>query len=205
MADSLGSNHCSIGSTSSRLLRRAKSSDQDAWRRLVGLYGRLVLYWCARAGLQRADRGDVVQEVFRAVAKYLKHFRGDRPNDTFRGWLRRVTQNKITDYYRRLKRQPRAAGGSGAYEMLLGIHELEIGHEDDVQNPTERSLLVYQAMKRVREEFEDRTWQAFVRTTADGLSSTVAAEALGMTPAAVRQAKSRVLRRLRDELQGLIG
>jgi len=175
MSDSLGSSHYSIGSTSSRLLERARSWDPDAWRRLVGLYGRLVLYWCARAGLQRADRGDVSQEVFRAVAKHIVHFQGDRPNDTFRGWLRTVTQSKITDYYRREGRQPRAAGGSDAYRILLGIHDIESDQASDVGNPTERSMLVYQAMKRVREEFEDRTWQAFLRTAVDGLSDELTA------------------------------
>jgi len=204
MPDSIGSSHPLIGSTSSRLLARARSCDQDAWRRLVGLYGRLVLYWCAQAGLQRADRRDVFQEVFLAVAKYLEHFRGDRPKDTFRGWLRRVTQSKIVDYYRRHARQPTVTGGSEAYHTLLGIHEVDIGHEGDAGNLTESSLLVRQAMKRVREEFEDRTWQAFLRTAVDGICGAVVAEELGMTPVAIRQAKSRVLRRLRYELRGLI-
>ena len=54
-------------------------------------------------------------------------------------------------------------------------------------------------MALVREEFEERTWEAFWRVTVEGQTSTAVADALSMTPAAVRQAKSRVLRRLREE------
>ena len=60
--------------------------------------------------------------------------------------------------------------------------------------------LLHRAMKAIRDEFEQRTWQAFWLTAAQGHAAPEAADRLGMTPAAVRKAKSRVLRRLRDEL-----
>jgi RNA polymerase sigma-70 factor (ECF subfamily) len=49
-------------------------------------------------------------------------------------------------------------------------------------------------------EFEERTWQAFWRTAVDGRSAADVGAELGMTPGAVRVAKSRVLHRLREEL-----
>ena len=98
MVDSFGSSYGSLGSTSSKLLERARSCDQDAWRRLVDLYGCLVLYWCGQAGLQQADRSEVFQEVFHAVAKNIKRFLGDRHSDTFRGWLRTITRRKLMSH-----------------------------------------------------------------------------------------------------------
>ena len=56
----------------------------------------------------------------------------------------------------------------------------------------------------IRNEFEDRTWQAFWRVTVECQPSDMVAESLEMTPAAVRQAKSRVLRRLREELTNFL-
>jgi len=201
MVDSFGSSHGSLGSTSSKLLDRARSRDQDAWHRLVNLYGCLVLYWGGRAGLQQADRSEVFQEVLQAVAKNLEHFRGDRRGDTFRGWLRTITRSKIVDHCRRRSRQFPATGGSEAYQRLLSINTVDVEQSAECESPKERSLLVGRAMRIVRAEFEDRTWQAFLRTASDGLSSSLVAEELGMTPEAVRKAKSRVLRRIRDELQ----
>jgi RNA polymerase sigma-70 factor (ECF subfamily) len=55
----------------------------------------------------------------------------------------------------------------------------------------------------VRGEFEPRTWQAFWKTAVDGRPVKDVADELGMSPGAVRVAKSRVLHRLRDELGDL--
>jgi len=55
----------------------------------------------------------------------------------------------------------------------------------------------------VQAEFEVRTWQAFWQTTVEQQRPADVAAALGMNVGAVYMAKSRVLRRLRAELQGL--
>ena len=67
-----------------------------------------------------------------------------------------------------------------------------------------KSSPFYGALELVRAEFEDRTWQAFWRVTVEEKTTADVAEALGISVNAVRLAKSRVLRRLRTELEGLI-
>jgi RNA polymerase sigma-70 factor, ECF subfamily len=83
--------------TTSTLLRELKAQSPVAWNRLVSLYSRLMYRWCRKAGLQRADAADVGQEAFRAVARKIGVYRHDRSGDTFRGWLRSITLNKICD------------------------------------------------------------------------------------------------------------
>jgi RNA polymerase sigma-70 factor (ECF subfamily) len=56
----------------------------------------------------------------------------------------------------------------------------------------------------VRAEFENHTWEAFRRVAIERQSSAQVAVDLGMSIAAVYQAKSRVLRRLRQELDALM-
>lgn len=56
----------------------------------------------------------------------------------------------------------------------------------------------------VRGDFEDRTWQAFERLVFRGEKAAAVAADLAMSVAAVHGAKSRVLKRLREEAQGLI-
>src|SRR6185369_9618116 len=53
-------------------------------------------------------------------------------------------------------------------------------------------------------EFEPTTWQAFRLVAVEERSVGEAAQALGLSPNAVRIAKSRVLKRLRQEAEGLV-
>ncbi len=55
-------------------------------------------------------------------------------------------------------------------------------------------------MDMVRSEFEERTWNAFWRSAVEDEPTSEIAESLGITANGVRQAKSRVLRRLGQEL-----
>jgi RNA polymerase sigma-70 factor (ECF subfamily) len=60
------------------------------------------------------------------------------------------------------------------------------------------------AVKAVQDRSDDKTWQAFIRTAVDEQNATVVAKELEMSPDAVRQAKSRVSKRLRSELGPLL-
>src|SRR5947209_20383601 len=102
--------------TSRSLLGRVQADEPEAWERFVGLYAPLVFHWCRGRGLQGSDAADVFQEVFRAVAAHVARFRKDRPGDTFRGWLRRITQNKLRDHFRKRSREVLAVGGSSVQE-----------------------------------------------------------------------------------------
>lgn len=183
--------------TSSSLLERVRANDPAAWQRLVDLYRPLVLYWCGRGGVRSSDAEDVAQDAFAAAANGLPRFRHDRPGDTFRGWLRGIVRNCVALYFRRRVGQPEAAGGSDAWQELQAV-------ADPLPEPGNDAVEIEQLYRRaldlVRDEFEERTWQAFWRTAVDGRPPAALATELGMTPAAIRQAKSRVLRRLKQEL-----
>ena len=194
----------SVGSTSSSFLDRVKARDEGAWRRLESVYGHLVLYWCRYYGVRREDRADVCQDVFRAVAVSIDSFQRDQTGGTFRGWLRTITRSKIADHFRRQNRQPDAQGGTDAYERFLEIPDGDSASSVPEASDQEKAIIVNKTLDLIRPEFEDRTWQAFWRATVEGQPSGVVAEALEMTPGAVRQAKSRVLRRLREELHQLL-
>jgi len=192
-----------VSGTSTSLIRQAKANDADAWQRLVDLYGRRIYRWCRRANLQPADAGNVVQEVLRSVARKLPDFHHERPQDSFRGWLRRITQNKINDHFRQEGKQlalPR--GGSDAHWQLQHFAT------SDAHEPTwatesfrcgEPGLDVSQ-LEQVRTEFSDRDWRIFWRVVVDGQSAVDVGEEFGITANAVRLVKMRLLRRLRERL-----
>jgi RNA polymerase sigma-70 factor (ECF subfamily) len=183
--------------TSLSLLARARENNQDAWARLASLYRPLVGFWCRRARCPAEEVEDVTQEVFAAAAAGLAAFRRDRPGDSFRGWLRGITRNQVLLYFRRNQGRPQPVGGSDALGQVQNLPDLLVEPADE---EAEVSLVYRRAVKQVRGEFEQRTWDIFWRTVIEGIPPAGVAEEMHTTPAAVRQAKSRVLRRLKQEM-----
>ena len=186
--------------TSLSLLERVRLQDPEAWKRLVRLYSPLVHYWCRHWGVGTEDAQDVVQEVFLAVARGQADFERQRPG-SFRGWIRGITRHKLLDHLRRRQRQPEAAGGTEAHRRIQDVPELASDPGDEA---AEVSALYRQALEIIRASFEEKTWAAFWRVAVDGQPTDAVARELGMSAVAVRIAKSRVLARLREELQDLI-
>jgi RNA polymerase sigma-70 factor (ECF subfamily) len=185
------------GSTSASFLQQLRRGVPEAWQRLTALYGPLVYTWCRRRGLQPEDAADVMQEVFRAVARNLATFRAE-PGGTFRGWLWAITRSKIGDLHRRQHKEPPALGGSDAQQRLM---ELPAADEPEPAEEGDTSRLLHRALELVRNEFEPRTWEAFWRAAVDGQAPIDIAGDLGLSANAVYVAKSRVLRRLRELLE----
>jgi len=190
----------SSAATSRSLLDRVKADEAAAWDRLIGLYAPLVYRWCRRFGLPEQATADVFQEVFQAVSTHIGSFRKEKEGDTFRGWLRTITDNKVRDHFRKVGREPTGEGGTEAQRRLADLPaDSSIEIDDPMDERAERGLF-RDALDLIRSEFETRTWQAFWLTTVEGLAAKDVGAELDMSPGAVRVAKSRVLRRLREEL-----
>jgi len=192
--------------TSLTLLERVKAHDDGAWQRLVDLYSPLVFSWCRRSGLNSADSSDLVQDVFAAVVTNIVRFRRQRPGDTFRGWLRVIARNKVRLHFRHQADRPQAAGGTDAHLRIQHLADEQYDETNSfvVDEADELHNLLHWGVELVRNAFEERTWRAFWLCAVEQRSSVEVAENLGMTPGAVRQAKHKVLRRLRSELGDLL-
>lgn len=192
------------GTISTSLLARVKTSDPEAWRRLVTLYGPLIYLWCRQSRLQPDDAGDVLQEVLGAVAGRVERFRRERPGDSFRGWLWTITRNKIRDHFRRLAGQAQAQGGTDAQQLLAQIPDQPPDSLSSQPHCGDRNGLERRAIELVRAGVEDRTWQAFWRVAVDGQPVADVAQELGMSTKAVYAAKYRVRRLILQELDDVI-
>ena len=187
-------------STSVSLIERVQRRDSAAWHRLCLIYGPLVYRWARVVGLQHSDAADVGQEVFASVACRIDSFDHHRAGATFRGWLRTITRHKIGDYLKRRARNAQSVGGTTAIQFWNEIpEELSDAPAGHPAFDVEQALL-HRTLDTLRAEFEPRTWEAFWRTTVDQHSTEEIAQQLGMSRKAVRQARYRVLRRLRGEL-----
>ena len=179
----------------SLLLRLRDPRDSQAWGHFVEIYAPLVYSQARRAGLQDADAADITQDVFRSVAAAMGQFQYDSRRGEFRGWLYRITQNKIRDALRR-----RQVVGSGDTAMvdLLDQQSAELPMET-WDGEFRKSLLLW-AYDQVRDRCDERTWQAFWLTTVEGESGEGVATKLGMSIGTVYVAKSRILMRLKEVL-----
>jgi RNA polymerase sigma-70 factor (ECF subfamily) len=191
-------------STDSSLIAAIRARDPTAWQRFVRLYSPLVFHWCRQASLNSHDSADVMQEVFGSVVTGIAAFQAVRAQDTFRGWLWTITRNKLRDFYRRSRRRPKAAGGTDA-EVQLHNLAVWVDRDGDLSQSDEGlSILGRTAIAAVQAEFEDRTWQAFYRTTVGTEAPADVARDLGISVNAVYKAKCRVLSRLRQLVGDLL-
>jgi RNA polymerase sigma-70 factor, ECF subfamily len=201
--DEAASSPSGSSSISSTLLDRIRAQQPEAWERLVNLYSPVVYQWCRQYAVPRDDAPDLVQEVFVSVALHIGGFRRDRAGDSFTAWLRTITRNKIRNHFSARRGKPAAQGGTDAQMRLLDVPEAP--DPSETTDPREvNNLVVPIALNLVRAEFENRTWEAFQRAAVEGQSPAQIAADLGMSIQAVYKAKSRVLRRLRQELDGLM-
>ena len=188
----------SSSKTSPTLVGRVQANEAAAWQRLVDLYGPLIYSWACRGGLASEDAADVMQEVFAAVAKAIRRF-DPSARGRFRGWLWTITRNKLRDHHRRFAEEPNGRGGDTALRELA---ELPEEWDDDTSDATRHEVrsLYHRALDLIRNDFEPQTWQAFWLSVVEEQPTDEIARQLGLSANSVRQAKSRVLRRLRAEL-----
>jgi RNA polymerase sigma-70 factor (ECF subfamily) len=188
-------------SISSTLLEQLRARRPDAWRRLVDLYGPVVYRWARQLGIGETDAADVVQEVFCAVSGQVAGFRRNGSKDSFGGWLRTITRNKVCDHFRKRQASPNAEGGTEAYRRLL--EHAESADPATVEPLRTDSRFPRRLLDLIRVEFENRTWEVFERLVVNGQSPSDVAADMNLRLPAVYKAKSRVLRRLREQLRDL--
>jgi RNA polymerase sigma-70 factor (ECF subfamily) len=186
-----------MNTTPVSLLVRLRQPDSGAaWQRLVELYTPLLFYWARRLGLQDADAADLVQEVFAQLLGQLGSFE-PRPGKRFRGWLWTVTANKHRERARRRAARPETVSAD--------LDETPApGGGDTTDDAEYQRYLVDRAMQLMQAEFEPATWRACWEFVVNGRPAAAVAAELGLSANAVYLAKSRVLRRLREELDGLL-
>lgn len=187
-----------MAATSVTLLQRVRrSDDQAAWERFVGIYTPFLFRWSQRAGLTDHDAVDIVQEIFAILLVEMPRFEFDPARGPFRAWLKTVTLNQC----RKQRRKRDAVEGVGGNDDRL----LTLSEESNPLWDREYNEYVFRrAMQVMQAQFEPKTWQAAWELTVNSLTAAEAGEKLGLSESAVYVAKSRVLRRLRQELKGLM-
>lgn len=187
----------------SLLLRLTDTENQQGWEEFVKLYEPLVHRLLRKSGLQDADLFEVTQDVFFAVSRNVANFEPTYGRGSFRGWLRTITRNLLINLIEQRRRQ--VGAGTGSTDMIQLLQEIPApdSHASVVVDTELRRRLFHHAADRVRREFQPATWQAFWQTAVDSIEVSEVCRRMGLTPGAVYVARSRVIARLRKEVEQL--
>jgi RNA polymerase sigma-70 factor (ECF subfamily) len=185
----------------SLLVRIRDANNHAAWHEFVQLYGPVIYGFARKRGLQDADAADLMQDVLRSVSAAIGRLDYDRRQGTFRGWLYTITRNKIFNFLSARKIRPRGSGDTTT-NLLLDEHADSSSETDQWETEYQRRL-VAMAMEQIKGEFQDTTWRAFWLTAVEGVAASAAAQQAGLSPGAVYVAKSRVLARLKEEVEAV--
>jgi RNA polymerase sigma-70 factor, ECF subfamily len=190
--------------TSLSLLQRLKSSpESENWNRLVELYAPLIRTWLRKYDVQETDTDDLLQEVLLAVSKDLNRFDHNGRTGAFRAWLKAILVNRLRKFWQSRDRRPQARGNSDNDERLVQLED-PASELSQIWNQQHDQYVLRQLLALTEPHFESTTWKAFCRVAMEGAKPDVVAAELEISLNAVCLAKSRVLRKLRQESDGLI-
>ncbi len=179
----------------SLLLRLRDAGDAGAWTTFVDVYTPLVYGYLRRRGLQDADAADVAQEVMTEVARSVRTFEYRPERGRFRDWLGTLARRRLARFLERQRR-----GGAAAADGDGVLDEVAAPQAEPEWSDEFNAHLLRVALERVRPHFERATWDAFSRVWLDGRAAPAVAAELGLPVEAVYVAKSRVLKRLQEEV-----
>ena len=181
--------------------------DQAGWQEFFNIYWRLIYAVARRSGLSDAEAQDVVQETVISVAKSISGFVYDPALGSFKGWLMRVIQRRITDVHR--KKHYQQGDKKFPKEEVLDT-QLMATHPDkasvDLQQTWEEEWqrnAIETACERVRVHANPRDFQIFDLHVNKGLGVKEVATRLGVKTPQVYMAKYRISTLLKKEIKAL--
>jgi RNA polymerase sigma-70 factor (ECF subfamily) len=174
---------------------RARSGDEDAFRRLVEGHSSRLFRVAYRMTGNVMDAEDVVQETFLKAYQRLKQF---EERASFGTWLHRIAVHSACDLLRRRKAQPTIAGGAtGSDEDWVAAAPAAEPGPDRLAEAAQVQHRVARAMSRLSDQ--ERT--AFVLRHFEQMSTREIGAALGVDDGAAKHSVFRAVRKLREALE----
>lgn len=169
------------------------SSDNNelAWAEFTEIYSPVIYRYCRKKGLQEADALEVLQDVLLQVYQYIAAFDYDPDRGRFRAWLQTVTYSRLCRFWKKKSNQQEQTG----HEQAIELKEAE-----DFFNSEFVYQVTQKALREIRDDFHDETWQAFHQTWVEQRSADEVATELDRSVGWVYVAKSRVLKKLTSSI-----
>jgi RNA polymerase sigma-70 factor (ECF subfamily) len=190
------------------LLRRVKNlDDQRSWAEFFQRYRRLIHGVALKAGLTATEADEVVQETMLELTRRMPTFEYDS-SGSFKGWLLRLTQWRISDQLRKRARQLRLATPPSPTEHLRTSTVARVPDPasldiDQVWHEEWKRGVLDLALQRVRRQVSPKHYQIFDLYVTRNWPVRQVREALRVSQTQVYLAKYRVGQLLKKEVQRL--
>ncbi len=181
------------------IMRLKDRSNSIGWNEFQDRYGELLYRYARSVGASHSDAEDSVQEVVLYLFKAMDGFEYDARKGRFRGYLRSSVVRALA---RRGKRDAKQAAPIDPKNFDFVAAKTEAGADAKWEREWRMHRLRW-ALRSVAGEFEESTMKAFELHVLAGLSADETAQEVGMSKASVYQSKSRVLKRVRAQLQSV--
>ena len=185
---------------------RTDGRRDEAWAVFHTRYRAVILGWCLRRGLPPDAAEDLTQDVLLKLFRHLPRYRHDPARGQFRGWLKTVVNNALTDFWRRQQGRPeRGVGGTAFLERLGDLASPEAAAELSGAIEDRSRTTAAEVLERVRARLKETTWQAFYQTVVDERPAAEVAAELKLSVASVYKASYRVKQMLLEEYRHVHG
>lgn len=186
------------GSLLIRLNAEGTDEREVGWQDFYDRYVPLITGFARRAGAKDEEAEDVAHEVMANFFRASERFDYDPDTGRFRGYLKAATLNAMRARWR--KQRPMVDVDAGT--------DLPIEDRCNVDDAWDREWtrnLISRALATVRHSGKqsEQSWEAFELYGRRGVPIEEVSERLGMKPDAIRQAKSRIARQVRQEIERL--
>ena len=182
----------------SLLLRVRDPSDREAWFEFAEIYRPVIVRLARTKGMQDADADDLAQRVLVSIAGAIDRFEPNDKRAKFRTWLKRVSENAILNAITRGSKD--VGTGGDMFDSLLEREPASCGPDSDLLRIEYRREVFNWAARRIRDEFEPATWDAFWQTAVEAREVEDVAAELGKNRGSIYAARSRVMRRLKEKI-----
>ena len=182
----------------SLLLRVRDPSDREAWFEFAEIYRPVIVRLARTKGMQDADADDLAQRVLVSIAGAIDRFEPNDKRAKFRTWLKRVSENAILNAITRGAKD--VGTGGDVIDSLLEREPASCGPDSDLLRIEYRREVFNWAARRIRDEFEPATWDAFWQTAVEAREVEDVAAELGKNRGSIYAARSRVMRRLKEKI-----
>jgi RNA polymerase sigma-70 factor (ECF subfamily) len=194
--------------TRASLLSRLKDwGDQTSWREFFDTYGQLIYGVARKAGLSEAEAQEALQETLIAVAKKMPGFTYDPANDSFKGWLLRVTQWKIADQFRKhyADKNRVLPNSTEANDSRANGVQTDSDHCDlqAIWDDEWQAHLLSTALNRVKRRVKPEHYEVYYLHIIKEQTARDVSRTLGVSIAQIHMVKHRVGRLLKKEIERL--
>lgn len=193
-----------VDDTPVSLWDRVLDDDAEAWEKLLKVWTPCVYQFCNRKGIKGIDADEVVQEVMMKIFRFRDSFSRDKKGYRLKAWLLTIINQRVDDYYRRFAAKNRAAGGSEmAGFMANQSNGFDIESIDDTEECFNPGLWMAKTLEVIKEDVTPMTWEIFKLFKIENMTGKEVGKMFDISEGAVRVRANSVVKRIREEADGL--